>query len=628
MALLPETGIAAIRLGDLGLNFSRNPSRIPPQALIEANGIIFTDDTVQKEPGASLFDQNTTAPAGQRTIKALFDWRPTEAKQRLVHLAGDGKIYQTTDAAPNDIDAASSAVVAAGAQAPVFVQGGEEDAAGNRKLFLFSGSSPVVFLDGNTTVASPLPAPPLDWASSYPVFGVAHGNRIWAGGNLSDPHRIYASSPVDHGFFLDRGLMSGDPSLTFADVPGGQDTITRATGSWITDGFSAGQSISVTGSSDNNNIFLVASVSATVLTLDETASLTDEAGVSGVTIVTSGAGGNGLDFGVGVGVGERLWAGASHKGMLFLWKYPRGVYWLDDSDVNTAGWRIRQVTDSIGCAPTPHAVLQLDDGFIFMAPDGSFYYLEATTQGGITVRSLSESMQLDYYIEQNVNKAALANTISVWYPRRRMAIFIVPKINESLPTLRFMFDFRRIEQTGLPRFSVSDRDTATAIMTRRNPSTNVATPFFGDDLGNVYEMEQVAWNKNDAAYSSYFRTPNDDFSAVEPELANYNKIYRFIALEYIPSVASTLTLDLFVDGGQKQPIPVALIAAGTGLGTFTLDTHTLAADDNLVAVEKLLNVGEGRRISVKGTSAAKNEGFNLTNIYIGYQRGSRRLTQG
>ncbi len=63
-----------------------------------------------------------------------------------------------------------------------------------------------------------------------------------------------------------RGIVVG-AALTFAEVGGTADTITRAGGSWITDGFAVGDTIVVSGSASNNVTAVVVTVSATVLTL-------------------------------------------------------------------------------------------------------------------------------------------------------------------------------------------------------------------------------------------------------------------------------------------------------------------------------------------------------------------------
>jgi hypothetical protein len=63
--------------------------------------------------------------------------------------------------------------------------------------------------------------------------------------------------------------MSGSPSVTFAEVGGTGDTITRATGSFVTDGAQVGDRITVSGTASNNfTDAKITAVTATVLTLD------------------------------------------------------------------------------------------------------------------------------------------------------------------------------------------------------------------------------------------------------------------------------------------------------------------------------------------------------------------------
>jgi len=81
--------------------------------------------------------------------------------------------------------------------------------------------------------------------------------------------------------------MMGSPQLTFAEVGATGDTITRDTGSWVTEGFAVGDLITVAGTASNNfTDAKITAVSATVLTLD-TQDLAAEVISSGVTVVGS-----------------------------------------------------------------------------------------------------------------------------------------------------------------------------------------------------------------------------------------------------------------------------------------------------------------------------------------------------
>ncbi len=139
--------------------------------------------------------------------------------------------------------------------------------------------------------------------------------------------------------------MTGAPTNTFAEVGETGDTITRSAGSFIADGFQAGDLIVVTGSAGNNITAVLANVAASVLTLDSD-DLVDEGPVSGVTIVGHEA----LVFDAAAGTVTRS----------------RGS-WLDDGfrvgdSVTVAGSVSNDGTRTV--AAVTAAVLDLGDGLV------------------------------------------------------------------------------------------------------------------------------------------------------------------------------------------------------------------------------------------------------------------------
>jgi hypothetical protein len=86
-----------------------------------------------------------------------------------------------------------------------------------------------------------------------------------------------------------RVRMTGTPTITFAEVGGTGDTITRSAGSFVSDGFAVGMAVDVSGSLSNNfTNAKITAVTATVLTLD-TQDLVAEGPASGVVITGSHA---------------------------------------------------------------------------------------------------------------------------------------------------------------------------------------------------------------------------------------------------------------------------------------------------------------------------------------------------
>ena len=82
---------------------------------------------------------------------------------------------------------------------------------------------------------------------------------------------------------LSRALLTGSPTLTFAEVGATGDTITRSAGSWITDGFAVGMLVRVRGSALNNVTGTIAALTATVLTFGTT-DLANEGPVAGCVV--------------------------------------------------------------------------------------------------------------------------------------------------------------------------------------------------------------------------------------------------------------------------------------------------------------------------------------------------------
>ena len=178
-----------------GLHGAKNPTKVPPTHLLRAVNCSFEDDVLQKEGGASKY--NSTAIAGAPTIRAGYDWWPTPSTQRMIVYTGDRLLKDSGDGT-------FSTTLASGLTASdvcVFVEGGKEAAAQDKKLFMFTGTNQVKVLAGDGAIASDIASPAADWATSFPTFGVNHENRMWAFGNVNDPHRVYYSDPTNHEDF-------------------------------------------------------------------------------------------------------------------------------------------------------------------------------------------------------------------------------------------------------------------------------------------------------------------------------------------------------------------------------------------------------------------------------------------
>lgn len=184
-----------IPVGQFGLLTDLSPGDLPPGALIEAKNVILNNGTVQKAPGA--YEYNSTALDG--TIVGLKDWHPNPFTQRLIAATSNGSIYR--DIGNKSFSSGTAINTGYSGLDPrcQFIDGGNETAGRNKKLFFLSdGRNQIQVLDGDATVFAAISTPAADWTSSdYPRCGVTHRNRLW----VFSGQRAYASNTGDHENF-------------------------------------------------------------------------------------------------------------------------------------------------------------------------------------------------------------------------------------------------------------------------------------------------------------------------------------------------------------------------------------------------------------------------------------------
>lgn len=198
--------IFEIPVGQGGLVGTRNQALIQPDQLIVARNLSYEGGVLRKEGGASKY--NTAVISGAPTILGGWDWWPNTATQRMVVALSDGTLKKDSGTGTFPTTLASGLTITG--TVPVFVEGGKEAAANNRKLFIFTGLNQVRVLSGDGVVATALATPPADWAANFPTFGLLHtsSGRLVGGGNPNDPHRLYYSTATSHEDFTGAGSGS------------------------------------------------------------------------------------------------------------------------------------------------------------------------------------------------------------------------------------------------------------------------------------------------------------------------------------------------------------------------------------------------------------------------------------
>jgi hypothetical protein len=258
-----------------------------------------------------------------------------------------------------------------------------------------------------------------------------------------------------------------------------------------------------------------------------------------------------LSFAVYPSLGDRLYSGVSLQGLLWLAKWPRGIFWLDDSDPDTANWEVQPLTDAIGAAPTPYAMLRIDNDAMLLAADGTFHLLGAVASGVVRDSNLSELLHHAQWLRDNLNLGKLSNAVSVYYPHKKWAVWGLTSKNAQTNDLTVLFDFSRmvgsIGQEPLPpMFFKSSRDLVDSLALRLE-ADQIERPMLGEG-GYVFLLDRASRTKDGASDNFVsWETPATDFAAVAPALAGREKAFDHLVLDLTPT-SGTLTIDVEIDG--------------------------------------------------------------------------------
>lgn len=196
--------IVEVPLGTDGLTGTSNVTNVPPGYLQEATNCSLSEGNLRKEGGATLY--NSSAITGAPRVLGGTDWYTDDLSQRMVIACDDGKLYKDSGAGtfPVTLKSGLSADMN-----PVFVHGGSEDSGESTKLFIFTGTNVVQVLTNDGATTTDISTPAADWTgSAQPTFGFIYNFRLLAGGNSSDPHRIYYSTTTNQEDFTGSGAGS------------------------------------------------------------------------------------------------------------------------------------------------------------------------------------------------------------------------------------------------------------------------------------------------------------------------------------------------------------------------------------------------------------------------------------
>jgi hypothetical protein len=203
-----------------------------------------------------------------------------------------------------------------------------------------------------------------------------------------------------------------------------------------------------------------------------------------------------------------------------------------------------------------------------------------------------------------MNLARLNQTLSVWYPNKKVALFSVPGAGSTSNNLMLKWDFSGVEYGEPVKFSYSYQNVADALAIARD-TDGVWKPVIGE-TNTIKMLDRDARNKDGQGYTASYQTPHIDFSTADPSLVWKRKLFEALELVMEPVSQGTVTVQVYVDGTLRQAL------------TF---------DATKKRDRKLLRVGDGYTISFKVSNSTVNDDFKILSHLVYFKVGNEDLNR-
>ena len=629
-------------IGESGLTGDKNQAMIGPGALLVANNITYEHNTIRKEGGAEIYG---TVPAAT-LITGGHDFWPTPLIQHEVVYAW---VNGTASLKADDGNGSFLHTLATGLVKirPLFVEGGAETGGKPKKLFIFGEGLPTQVLSGTaltTTVigGTPLVPPGMLFPLLLPT------NSGGGSGNVDDGGHIYVVTFVTAGGETTQGPPSNPIIIANKTVNG----VVKLQGIPIGGANVTGRKIYRT-KANATTFFLLMTINNnnTDEAFDNMADASLPATQPPVLNTTNGkpvewtgtnwatcadlherrvwAGGtpsdphrlfystaedheNFMSQGAGSlsvypGEGEKIISVRSFNGLLVVWKYPKGIYLVDSRSADVADWTVvRNGTAWGGVSPNGEAVV--DNDIVFIDPTGEIQLMSAVQEfGDLGGTSLSQAMQLNPLIEEQIDLSLLAHTQMVYHAAKRQLHLALTAKGASVNNRRLVFDNNRPQQ---PRARLSDRDRPLSLWLRRD-TAHQQRLMMGDDVGRVWTLDTEARTQNGQGYLGHFLTNHMDLSFADPGLAAKRKLGEFL----------TLT----IEGKGPQELMVTWYWDGMPSGTYCYVMGP-ANHPSLLPVRHRIH-GSGYTFALEGINSGPGEDFSIARAVLSFAVGDERIAR-
>lgn len=306
---------------------------------------------------------------------------------------------------------------------------------------------------------------------------------------------------------------------------------------------------------------------------------------------------------------------------LFVIKYPKGLFVLDDTDPSPANWFFTKINSSIG-ARSPRGYLSAFDDVFFGNHYGSITSLTATDQlGDVLSADIFAQLRCQKFVRENINPDSGGAQHAVYYADKKMGMFTFKGTTSSQADRICYID---VQNRAAPKVTWTTKDQPNCLFLKKDIQ-GVERPFYGSSDGYIYQMDSQNRYVGSTAYTGEFWTPHYDLAAGDVGRGKANKNFDFLEVVYQPCGDFDMLVDYFIDGRYIDTVK-ANMGGASDLDRFKLDSDTTDAE-----AEKNIRIpiaGSGRRISFRCYNANGGENFAVVELRVYFTMSGEQAEKG
>lgn len=298
--------------------------------------------------------------------------------------------------------------------------------------------------------------------------------------------------------------------------------------------------------------------------------------------------------------------------LLYLSKFPRGIYRLDTSDIFSLISPLDKINSDIAIAG-PNAWCRVGNDIWFVSTNGSIHSLQAleAAPNDLKDSDITALLNMEQWIKDNVDLNRIKFARAIYDEINKEVRFCFTAKDETRNGTCLVIDISRPSQ---PRVAMDERSTIWEASFLYREATGLQNIYSGGTGGFIYKNNQASRNLNNTAYLGDFEYPSTDFGFADPQIAQLEKRFDWLEVTITPTGSFNISFDLFIDGRFSQTVQMSLGNTGAALGSFILGTSRLGGQS--IINHKARIFGHGRRLSIRGYNSALNQDFSISEITV------------